>query len=430
MRDLLILGIVAFGSLAALRRPWIGVLLWTWISIMNPHREFGYVAAYQPVALMVAACTLLGFLVTPEKVSPFRAAPAIWLLLLLGWTCVTLPASIYFDQSLPLWERSFKIWLMIFVTLALLRDRMQLQYFIYVVVLSLAFYGVKGGIFTVASGGAFRVWGPSGTFIEGNNEIALALIMTIPLMRYLQLTTPRRWEQIAWYPAMALTALTVLGTHSRGALLGIVAMALFFWWRSERRGIGLVVLILVGMLGLSFMPEHWWARMETIQTYEQDASAMGRLNAWHMAFNLANDRLFGGGFMIYFADVFRTYSPEPDRVHAAHSIYFQVLGEHGWIGLALFLGLFVSTWRCAGKLWKLGKTHPQHQWAGWLGGMVQVSLVGYASGGAFLSLAYFDLPYNMMVMAVVAMHLIQSTLLREAAKSKGRHQPLLRPADA
>jgi hypothetical protein len=34
--------------------------------------------------------------------------------------------------------------------------------------------------------------------------------------------------------------------------------------------------------------------------------------------------------------------------------------------------------------------------------MVQVSLVGYAVGGAFLSLAYFDLPYNMMVMVVLA----------------------------
>lgn len=34
--------------------------------------------------------------------------------------------------------------------------------------------------------------------------------------------------------------------------------------------------------------------------------------------------------------------------------------------------------------------------------MVQVSLLGYAVGGAFLSLAYFDLPYNMMVMVVLA----------------------------
>ncbi len=33
--------------------------------------------------------------------------------------------------------------------------------------------------------------------------------------------------------------------------------------------------------------------------------------------------------------------------------------------------------------------------------MCQVSLVGYAVGGAFLSLAYFDLPYNILIMIVV-----------------------------
>jgi len=411
MRDLLILSIIFGGSVYALKRPWIGVLLWTWVSIMNPHKEFAYAAAHQPVAMVIAVCTLLGFLATQERQNPLLSSPARWLALFVLWTCITLPASLYFDTSLPLWERSLKIYLMVFVTLALLLDRRQLQAFIYVVVLSLAFYGVKGGVFTALSGGAFRVWGPPDSFIEGNNEIALALIMTIPLMRYLQLTTPRRWEYWAWFGAMALTALTVLGTHSRGALLGISAMSLFMWWRSERKGLGLIALIALAAVGLNFMPEHWWERMNTIQTYDQDASALGRINAWIMAFNLANDRPFGGGFMIYFPEIFQRYSPEPDRVHAAHSIYFQVLGEHGWVGLLIFLAIGASTWLCAGRLIKAGRAQAELSWARHLGGMIQVSMVGYASGGAFLSLAYFDLPYNMMIMTVLAAQL----LAREAA---------------
>jgi hypothetical protein len=33
--------------------------------------------------------------------------------------------------------------------------------------------------------------------------------------------------------------------------------------------------------------------------------------------------------------------------------------------------------------------------------MCQVSLLGYAVGGAFLSLSYFDLPYDVMVLVVL-----------------------------
>lgn len=428
MRDLLILAIIFGGALYALKRPWIGVLLWTWVSIMNPHKEFAYAAAHQPVAMVIAICTLLGFLATQDRQNPLQSSPARWLAVFVLWTCITLPASLYFEKSLPLWERSLKIYLMVFVTLALLMDRRQLQAFVYVVVLSLTFYGVKGGVFTAVSGGAFRVWGPLDSFIEGNNEIALALIMTIPLMRYLQLTTPRRWEYWAWFGAMALTALTVLGTHSRGALLGLTAMSLFLWWRSERKGWGLVALLILGAVGLSFMPEHWWERMNTIKTYDQDASALGRINAWIMAFNLANDRPFGGGFMIYFAEVFQRYSPEPERVHAAHSIYFQVLGEHGWVGLLIFLAMGASTWLCAGRLIKNGRAQPELVWARHLGAMIQVSMVGYATGGAFLSLAYFDLPYNMMIMAVLASQLLARQLPPAAQPAMFKPTPMARRA--
>lgn len=75
--------------------------------------------------------------------------------------------------------------------------------------------------------------------------------------------------------------------------------------------------------------------------YAQDSSALGRLNAWWMAFNLAKANFFGGGFAIYNAQTFALYAPDPTDIHAAHSIYFMVLGEHGFVGLALFLLLWI-----------------------------------------------------------------------------------------
>jgi len=142
--------------------------------------------------------------------------------------------------------------------------------------------------------------------------------------------------------------------------------------------------------------------MSSIADYEQDASAMGRINAWWMAWNLAVDRPFGGGYDIYWPEVFARYAPVPDDVHAAHSIYFQVLGEHGFIGLGLFLLVWIMAWRTAGYLRRTGPLLPATQWTADLGAMTQASLAGYAVGGAFLSLAYFDLPYNLVLLVVLA----------------------------
>jgi probable O-glycosylation ligase (exosortase A-associated) len=183
-------------------------------------------------------------------------------------------------------------------------------------------------------------------------------------------------------------------------------------------------LVIVGLGLIAFMPENWSERMGTISNYEQDGSAMGRINAWWMAWNLAKDRLLGGGFDIYNQYIFAIYAPDPNSVHAAHSIYFQVLGEHGFIGLFLFLGIWISVWRTAGWLVKNGGNSSETMWCRHLGSMCQVSLIGYAVGGAFLSLAYFDLPYNAMVMVVLARNWIErKAWLSEAKVSENTQAP-------
>jgi len=53
--------------------------------------------------------------------------------------------------------------------------------------------------------------------------------------------------------------------------------------------------------------------------------------------------------------------------------------------------------------------------------MIQVSLIGYAAGGAFLGMAYFDLPYHLVIILVLA------------AKFSGvlvKHEVLVKPAES
>jgi probable O-glycosylation ligase (exosortase A-associated) len=224
--------------------------------------------------------------------------------------------------------------------------------------------------------------------------------MTIPLMRYVQVGLPKKWQRHGMTAVMLLCALSALGSHSRGALVAIAAMSSFLWIKSRNKfGVGLA-LVCAGFVLLSLMPPEWFTRMDTIATYDEDESAQGRINAWWMAFNLARSRFLGGGFEIYDADTFAHFAPNPLDVHAAHSIYFQVLGEHGFVGLALFVSIGAFTWRAASDAKRKARGIPGLEWIVNLMDMVKVSMIGYGVGGAFLSLAYFDVPYYVMVIVV------------------------------
>lgn len=416
MRDLLLAPILLWIVLQAFRRPWIGILGWTWLSIMNPH-QLSWQLRSMPVAAAIAGSTLLGLMITKDRKDFSVSREQSVLMLFMAWICITLPFSMLFEPSYELWKRVIKIDLMVLVTMAVLHTRRHLMLFIWINVISIAFYGVKGGLFTLATGGSYLVWGPTNTYIEGNNEVALAIVMTIPLMRFLQLQMQGRWARHAMTAAMVLMAASALGSHSRGALLAILAMALVMWWRGKNKFGMAIGMAVVGGVLLSLMPAEWWARMNTIESYQQDASAMGRINAWWMAYNLAKAHFFGGGFMVSTPEVFAMFAPDPTDVHAAHSIYFMVLGEQGFVGLLLFLLLFCFAWGTAGKLRTQGRRQSETQWLSDLGAMLQVSLAGYAVGGAFLSLSYWDLPYNMMAMAVIGQRwMARKAWLTEAAE--------------
>jgi putative inorganic carbon (hco3(-)) transporter len=403
MRDLVLFALLAVCLVQALKRPWIGIIGWTFVSIMNPQTLAYGSFRTAPAAAAIAVATLIGVLAAPasEKSFPWRREPIV-LMLLMCWYCITFPFSFSMDTSFDQLKKVLKIDFMILMALYVLYSRKHIETLVWTLVISLGFYGIKGGLFTLRTGGSFRVWGPPGTYIEGNNELALAIILVIPLMRYLHLQMTVRWQRNAMLASMALMAAAALGSQSRGALLAIVAMAATMWWRSKNKVPGLVLTLLLGVGLLAFMPESWYSRMETIGEYQEDGSAMGRINAWWMAFKLASHNFFGGGFDIYTPYAFGLYAPDPSAIHAAHSIYFQILGEHGFVGLFLFLLLFMLAWSSAGQLRKVAHKNPETSWVSDMGAMCQVALAGYAVGGAFLSLAYFDLPYNIVILIVLA----------------------------
>lgn len=407
LRDIT-LAIVFFGVLPfVLSRPHWGIYLSAWLGYMNPHRLcYGFMMGF-PVVMVAALTTLAGMILSKEKKQFIWGREIVVLVILLLWMGITTTQAFYPELAWEQYVKVLKIQILTFMTLMLLTSRERVHIFVWVVVLSLGFYGVKGGIFTILHGGVHRVQGPLGTFIGGNNELALALAMTLPLMRYLHLQETRKWVKTGLMAAMVLTALAAIGSQSRGALVALSITVGIFWLKSRGK---LLMAILIGIsvgLVVAIMPQSWYDRMQTIKTYEEDASAMGRIYAWKMAWNLARDRITGGGFETFQWDVFKRYADDFQGTRDVHSIYFEMLGEHGFIGLALFLTLLGLTWLKCGRIIRLAKRDPKLYWARDLAAMLQVSLIAYMSGGAFLGLAYFDLTYGLIVLAVVTAHLIE-----------------------
>jgi probable O-glycosylation ligase (exosortase A-associated) len=413
MRDILIT-LTIFGSIPAiLVKPHIGVLVWSWISYMNPHR-FAWGFAYDfRFALLVGAATILAWLFSRELKRIPWSGPTFLLIALAIWVSITTIFATYPGPAAQSWERVAKILLFNgIVTLGLMQTKQRINFLIWVIVLSISFFGVKGGIFTLSTGGGYHVLGAADSFISDNNDLGLAMLTVIPLMRYLQMVSTSlavRWGLAA---AMFLSFIAILGTQSRGALIGMAVLVLLLFLKTRRRFALALGVAATLALGFAFMPDSWHARMDTIGSYEQDASAQGRIDAWGYAVDLALERpIFGGGFGAFRGHTVKRGGAVGYRV--AHSIYFQVLGEHGFVGLALYLALGVSTFLMGGSIARRARDHPDLAWARDLARMLQASLATFAVVGAFLSRDFFDL-----VIHLVAIMILTGAIVRQAVAVK------------
>ncbi len=417
MRDIFVT-LVVFGSLPLiLWRPFYGIIMWTWLGYMNPHRMAWGFSTTMPFAMLVALTTLIALLISKEPKKIPWTRETVLLLLFVIWMCITTYFAFRPDMAVEQLDKVLKIQFMTFVTLILLTSRERIHALVWTVALSLGFYGIKGGIFTILTGGGFHVQGPPGTFIGGNNELGLALLMTIPLMRYLQVEESRQWLKLGLTGAIVLTLVAVLGTQSRGALVGLVVMGSIFVWKSPRRATFILLAAAAVPLVLGFMPESWWARMDTISNYEEDASAMGRIKAWKFAWQIGMSYFTGGGFEALVASGMRD----------VHSIYFEVISEQGFPGLAMFLSLLAFTWLSAGWIIRHAKKHAELKWAENLARMLQVSGVAYCTSGIFLGMAYFDYIYLLVVLVVATRQLVASHLAAQAPATRSAFAARARP---
>jgi len=428
VRDAIFIALTGLLLLIAMARPFVGVLVWSWISFMNPHRLTWGASSHAPWAALAFAATLVGCVLAREP-RGFRPT-AMMALLAVFAVAVTLTTLVGIGPPEPAWakwDRTIKILAGLLLTGALLTERWRVHALVWLIVISIGYFGIRGGLFTILTGGAHRVLGPPDTIIEDRNHIAVALLFVIPLMNWLRMHSAHAAVRLGLAAAMVLTLFAAIGTQSRGALVALVAVAGMLWLRTRGKIVSGIAIALSLAAVIGFMPQSWVDRMTTIEHFDEDASAMGRIRIWEAAWRIALARPFaGGGFRAYYDQgVVDAFMPGV-RARAAHSIYFEVIGEHGFAVFALWLGMIVLGALYTRRIIAAARGRPDLVWAADLARMSQVSMVAYLVGGAFLSLAYWDVFWTLMVV-LGATHAIVRAEARVPSGVRAAPQPALLP---
>ena len=391
-------------------RPFYGLFLWTIVAFANPQAFTWGAATVFPWALAVALPTLAGMLVFSKGWSRLLFRESLLIAALWIWFTVTTLVSTHTplfihhaDDTWYRWGFVSKILLMTLATVVIVKDFHQLHIFLRVVALCFGVFVAKSFPFVIATGGQFRVYGPPNSMIADNNDFGLALNMTLPLFFFLAQLEENRWMRRMFWALFAMTIPTIFFTYSRGALVGLVAvMTLMVMKLKLKQRWALVPVIALGLAAaLLFAPESWQERMDPTRKGAIDKSAQSRFNAWTFSWNLAQDYpVFGGGFATFTVPLFSRYAPNAQDIHGAHSVYFQLLGEHGFTGLLLYLTLVASCLLSIRKLNKRARETLDPDLSHYAN-MILFAMAGFLTSGFFLGRAYFDYFFTLVASLVV-----------------------------
>lgn len=374
-----------------LRYPAAGVVCWAWVSLLSPQNEvYGFAAGLQ-FNFVIAVATLLGWLVSPERKrwTP-DVMPKLMLVFVLWMTLNSLFAPL-FEYSWAFWNRTMRDFALVFLVFFLTNTKARIHGLVWILVISIGYYALKGGIFTILTGGNYIVYGPEASIIADNNDLALAVVMTLPLLNYLRLHTKSRHLRLGVAAAIFIEIVMVLGTHSRGGAIALGVVLFIFWLTNRHKVLYAIAGVVLVAAALSLMPDTYFERLDTIIHPGADTSFVDRTISWQVAVQVAIDRFpFGAGFYApQTGEIYHHYFPDSKGL-AAHSIYFQILGEHGFIGLALYMLIILLALHNAGVVMRQTRKRPGLLWAYDLANMIRVALFGFCVGGAALSMAYFD----------------------------------------
>ena len=179
---------------------------------------------------------------------------------------------------------------------------------------------------------------------EDPNDLAYQLVVLIPIGLALLEAERSLAKKLLVSGILAVFIAAIYVTYSRGALVGLLAIAFFQILRSRNRIRHFSLAAILMMVLLAVAPAHYWERAETILKYRQDESAMGRIYAWKAGLAMVEDRPLLGVGIGCFVMGWPIYAPPEagTKWRAPHNTFVAVMGETGLLGFLAF-GAFIGT---------------------------------------------------------------------------------------
>lgn len=425
MRDLLMFGVTLVWVPMAFMNGFIAFLLWLYTTLLSPALYlYGFMQGFRYVFLFAGLSLLLLAMGKVKEKGRF-----VWdstAVLLLVFFCHAMLSAVFSLQPNPIVvfrvENLVKGYPLALVLPLFLTTRWRIHATLLTLVIGLGLHGVVDGLKVVASGGGHVVYGIGSGSLNDNNLYALAMVMLLPLYLYLIKYSANHWVRLALIGGFLLTIMTVLGSNSRGGFLALSVVG-FWYWLTSRRKFASAVLVLVLAFGIvQVAPDRWFDRIATIKTATEDGSFMNRVAAWRVNLSVATAHpLLGGGFEAalngWVWDEHK-YKPSPINIDmsqytpkSAHSIYFQVVGDLGFLGLFWYLLLMFNAFWVRYRTKALVKHLPQQwQWASDLSTAAVLSLVAFLVGGAGVSLAYFEIVFFLIMLVAVVHRMLKQAV--------------------
>jgi probable O-glycosylation ligase (exosortase A-associated) len=251
------------------------------------------------------------------------------------------------------------------------------------------------------------------------STVAIAIIPLILWYRKHGTIFPPEWRVGLFCFALIFACLLIpVGTQARTGLVCIAVLAVLMLRDVKHRILYVAGAGLLAVASVPFLPQEYTDRMSTIRDHRSDESASTRVAVWKWTWEFAKDNPFGGGFEAYRQNELRVeraaskFDPErPDRdvssvytdqARAYHNSYFEMLGEQGYPGLALWLMLHISGLFAMERLRRrYRKTRRgEEQWIAPLATSLQNGHVIYLAGSMFVGIAFQPFIYMMLALQI------------------------------
>jgi probable O-glycosylation ligase (exosortase A-associated) len=402
LRDLFILVFLPYLVYLVIQRPFIGAALWVWSALLAPHQWVWGIAGSIRYNFTFAVASFVSYAMYRNRAKVAWSGLATLVIVFYLWMSMSTWLAIS-ATSIPFheWDKFTRVIALVVFCHLVLEKKLHVDVFIWAIVLVLGGYGMLEGSKYLLSGFSHFVRGIGGS---DRNHAALFFVMVIPLVVYLRSQATSRILRIGLLTMIPMLAVAVIGTLSRGGLISLFGLGACYLLLSGRRFIPAAIAVIVLGFSLSLvMSDRVVERAQTIQTAEEDGSFNARKMAWKMSLYIALDNpVFGGGpYAVQSFDVWDKYAPEYDPnefwetidvsggYKAAHSIYFQALGDTGFGGFIIYMAMLGAALLKALGVSRTARRNDDYGTAE-LGKSLFLSLCALMIGGAALSVAYYD----------------------------------------